>query len=360
MCDTKNSELTYLNRATVFGSGAFGTAVACVLAKKCKHVNVWHMNQKEADLINEKRENVLFLKGAKLANNIVYTADAVAAYRDSDLIIFVIPTQFVRGFMQKYGADLRKYVEQKKVPVLVAFKGIERSTLKFPIHLIEEYFPNTHVSVLSGPSFAIEVAKGMMTHVCVASPTIEEARRLQRIFTTPDKTFRVWATTDIIGCEVASAVKNVLAIASGIADGLGMGLNARAALITRGVLEIRDLTLALGGTGEAVFGLAGMGDLILTASSEMSRNFSTGKKLGQGKTLEEIMRVAKAVSEGVATSEPLYRISQKAGVRMPICDEVFRVLYEKKSALESLKTINANPLADEGLPSLTAKGKSKL
>lgn len=360
MAQNKNSELTYLNRACVLGSGAFGTACACVLAKKCKQVNVWHMNQKEADMINEKRENVLFLKGAKLASNITYTADAEAAYKDSEVVIFVIPTQFVRGFMDKYGAGLRKHVESKNVPVLVAFKGIERSTLKFPVQIIQEYFPNTHISVLVGPSFAIEVATGMLTHVCVASPTIEEARKLQRIFTTPDKSFRVWATTDVLGCEVCSAVKNVLAIASGVVDGLGLGKDARAALITRGLLEIRDLTLALGGNGEAVFGLAGLGDLLLTASSEMSRNFSTGKKLGQGMTLEEIMRTAKAVSEGVATSEPLYRIAKKAGVRMPICDEVYHVLYEKKSALESLKTLNANPLGDEGLPSLKALSKAKL
>lgn len=353
------SDLTYIKRATVFGSGAFGTALATVLAKKSEKVTVWHMNAKESELINEKRENVLFLKGAKLPPNVHYTADVEAAYRDTEIILIVIPTQFLRGFLKKNASGLLQYVRARRIPVVVCSKGIERTSLKFPAQILEEFLPDYPISVLAGPSFAIEVATGMLTQVCIASQDINEARRLQRILSTGDKMFRCWATTDTVGCEVASAVKNVLAIASGASAGLGMGLNARAALITRGLLEIRDLTLALGGTGEAVFGLAGLGDLLLTCSSELSRNYSTGKKLGEGMTIEDIQRTAKAVAEGVATADSLYRLV-KDKVRMPLCEQVYHVVYEKKSAGKALQDLLNSPLADEGLPALVKPTASKL
>lgn len=346
-------DIISIKKAAVFGSGAFGTALSAVLAKKSDEVMVWHMNQKEADLVNDQHENVLFLKGPPLAHNIVFTADVKATYEGAEIILFVIPTQFMRGFLKTHGAELHRYVKASNVPLLVCSKGIERSTLKFPAQILEEFFPDCPISVLAGPSFAIEVAKSMMTtNVSVASANIEDARYIQRIMTTKDRTFRCWANTDTVGCEVASAVKNVLAIASGLAHGLGMGLNARAALITRGLLEIRDLTGALGGNGQAVFGLAGLGDLLLTCSSELSRNFTVGYKLGQGMSMDEIRKTSKAVAEGVATAEPLNRLATQLKVSLPVCREVYLVVYQNKSVQESLEALLSGALSDEGLPVL--------
>ncbi|CCW65227.1 unnamed protein product [Phytomonas sp. EM1] len=349
--------LKFLKKGAVFGSGAFGTALATVLAKKCEQVKVWHMNAGEANLINEKRENVMFLKGVPLAKSISYTADVEDTYREAEIIFFVIPTPFMRGFLKVHAKGLLDHVRANRVPVVVCSKGIEQSTLKFPAQILMEYLPGVRVSVLAGPSFAIEVAKDMLTNVTVASDDLEEARRIQRMLSTPDGMFRCWAGLDTIGCEVASAVKNVLAIASGAANGLGMGTNARAALISRGLIEIRDLTQALGGNGQAVFGLAGLGDLTLTCSSELSRNFTVGNKLGKGMTMAEIMRDAKAFAEGVVTSEPLFRLAEKLKVSMPLCREVYLVVHKQKDARASLHDLLRLPLRDEGLPSLFAGGK---
>lgn len=348
----KTSDLTFLKKGAVFGSGAFGTALATVLAKKCKEVKVWHMDQKQSDLINQKHENVLFLKGPKLAHNISYTANAEETYKGAEIVLFVIPTQFMRGFLKTHGPALYKYCKEHNVPLLVCSKGIERSTLKFPAQILEEFFPDLPVSVLAGPSFAIEVATSKLTNVGVASADINLARRIQRIMTTPDHMFRCWATTDTVGCEVASALKNVLAIASGIAGGLDLGLNARAALITRGLLEIRDLTRALGGNGQAVFGLAGLGDLLLTCSSELSRNYTVGSKLGKGMTMDEIKRTSKAVAEGVATAEPLNRLAKQINVDLPICRGVYSVVYGKTTVQEAFHKLCDGRLSDEGLPPL--------
>ncbi|KAH8608067.1 putative NAD dependent glycerol 3 phosphate dehydrogenase [Trypanosoma vivax] len=351
------SGVTHIKRAAVFGSGAFGTALACVLAKKSERVSVWHMNAAEARKVNEKHENVFFLPGAPLPRNIEFTADAEECATGAEIVLFVIPTQFLRGFMAKNGHIVRKHVVERNVPVVMCSKGIERSSLLFPAQILAEFLPNYPIGVIAGPSFAIEVAKGMLTNVCAAATDINMARKIQSIMTTDDGSFRCWATTDVIGCEIASAMKNVLAIASGVLKGLGTENNARATLISRGVLEIRDLTLALGGTGEAVFGLPGLGDLLLTCSSELSRNFTVGMKLGRGMSLEEIKRTSKAVAEGVATAEPLERLAKKYNVRLPICHEVYRVLYEGGNAKEAYKRLNTCALADEGLPALPRASK---
>ncbi|GET86480.1 glycerol-3-phosphate dehydrogenase [NAD+], glycosomal/mitochondrial [Leishmania tarentolae] len=351
-------ELLYLNKAVVFGSGAFGTALAMVLSKKCREVCVWHMNEEEVRLVNEKRENVLFLKGVQLASNITFTSDVEKAYNGAEIILFVIPTQFLRGFFEKSGGNLIAYAKEKQVPVLVCTKGIERSTLKFPAEIIGEFLPSPLLSVLAGPSFAIEVATGVFTCVSIASADINVARRLQRIMSTGDRSFVCWATTDTVGCEVASAVKNVLAIGSGVANGLGMGLNARAALIMRGLLEIRDLTAALGGDGSAVFGLAGLGDLQLTCSSELSRNFTVGKKLGKGLPIEEIQRTSKAVAEGVATADPLMRLAKQLKVKMPLCHQIYEIVYKKKNPRDALADLLSCGLQDEGLPPLFKRSAS--
>ncbi|KEG11909.1 glycerol-3-phosphate dehydrogenase [Trypanosoma grayi] len=347
------ADVQYVKHAAMVGSGAFGTAMATVLAKKAETVSVWHLDAKEAQMINEKRENVLFLKGVPLPSNVTYTADTMACIANADILLLAIPTQFLRGYLKKNSDLIRRHIVERRVPIVVCSKGIERSSLQFPAQILADFLPGYPISVLAGPSFALEVAKGMHTHVCTAATDINMARRVQRIITTADGTFRCWASTDIVGCEVASAVKNVLAIASGAIKGLGTDCNARAALITRGLLEIRNLTLALGGTGEAVFGLAGLGDLLLTCSSELSRNFTVGKKLSQGMTMAEIRRTSKAVAEGVATAESLEQLAKKMRVRLPVAHEVYGVLYENKDVKKAFDKLQRCPMQDEGLPPLS-------
>jgi NAD-dependent glycerol-3-phosphate dehydrogenase len=346
------SDLIFVKKAAIFGSGAFGTAMANTLAKKAKEVNVWHMNQKEADMVNEKRENVLFLKGVHLADNVKFTSDVDATYKDAGVILFVIPTQFIRGFLKAHGAKMLSYVKENKVPVVVCSEGIERSTLKFPAQIISEFFPGVSLSVLAGPSFAAEVARGIFTCVSVCNREIAQARKVQSILTTPDHSFLCFATADMGGAEVASAIKNVLAIGSGIASGLGMGLDARAALIARGLIEIRDMTKALNSDGAALFGLPGLGDLLLTCSSELSRNFTVGKRIGQGESLEEIQRTSKAVAEGLFAADPLMRLAGKLNVELPICTLIHRVIAGEINSKEAAKTLTSGGLKDEGLPKL--------
>lgn len=351
------SDLRYVKHAAVLGSGAFGTALACMLAKKAKTVSVWHINKNEAHRINEARENKYFLKGVSLPTNVSFTADVEACLAGAEIVLFVVPTQFLRGFLNKNYEIVRKHVMAKNVLTVMCSKGIEKSSLLFPSQILGKFFPGYPIAVLAGPSFAIEVANGMLTNVCAAAEDIHQAREVQRIMSTADGSFRCWTTTDTIGCEVASAMKNVLAIASGAVKGLDSGLNARAALISRGILEIRDLTIALGGNGEAVFGLAGLGDLLLTCSSEMSRNFSVGLKLGLGQSLAEIQRESKAVAEGVATAEPLEHLARKYNVRLPIAHEVYAVLCEKKDVRRAFEQLSTCRLSGEGLPALVPGSK---
>lgn len=349
----KKTDLIYLDKAAVFGSGAFGTALSTVLARKCRSVKVWHMNENEAKLINMNRENHLFLKGYHLPQNLEFSADVNEVMAGAQLVLFVVPTQFIRGFMRQHGATVWKYVSEGKIPVLVCSKGIERSTLRFPTEIVSEFFPEHPISVLAGPSFAAEIAQRKSTTVCIASTQLSEAVKLQRIMTTPDHMFFCLTSTDVVGCEVASAMKNVVAIASGILGGQGMGNNARAALITRALLEIRDVTHALGGDGSAVFGLAGIGDLLLTSSSELSRNFTVGKQLGQGKTYEEIMRTSRAVAEGTTTAESLHNIIVKYKIRAPICSEVYEIIYHNKKVRNALHHfLGTSSLTSEGLEPL--------
>lgn len=355
---TIGMELIYMKNAAVFGSGAFGTALATVLSRKCETVRVWHINPEEASRINISHENHFFLKGFRLPTNVEYSANVGHVLLDAQLLLFVVPTQFFRHFLEQHGKELWAHVSAGKIPVLICSKGIERSTLKFPTEILSEFFPGYPVSVLAGPSFAAEIVLKKSTSVCIASRSLEEAARLQRMLTTADRMFFCLTSTDVIGCEVASAMKNVVAIAAGILAGQGMGNNARAALITRALIEIRDVTKALGGDGSATYGLAGVGDLLLTSSSELSRNFTVGKQLGEGKTYEEIMKTSKAVAEGTSTAESLNHILVKHNIHARICSQVYKIIYEKKEVTRALHHFLGNSsLASEGLDSLF---KSKL
>lgn len=347
-----SSTLIHLKCAAVFGSGAFGTALSTVLARKSKKVKIWHMNASEAAAFTKNHENRNFLKGFQLPHNIEYSSDVKYVAQEAQIILFAIPTQFTRNFMKQHGETLKQLILAHRIPVLVCSKGIEQGTLKFPTEIISEFIPQYPISVLAGPSFAREIVEGKSTSVCVASAHLQHASLIQRIMSTEDHVFLCLTSTDVVGCEVASAMKNVIAIASGILEGRGMGKNARAALITRSLLEIRDVTHSLGGDGSAVFGLAGIGDLLLTSSSHLSRNFMVGVQLGKGKTYEEIMRGATAVAEGVTTAQSLHQILVTKNVNAPICTEVYKVIYEKQSVHDAMHHFFNPSLSTEGLPVL--------
>lgn len=346
-------ELLFMESAAVLGSGAFGTALSTVLARKAKRVKVWHMDAKQAAEINAHHENHLFLKGFPIPTNVEFSANLPEVLAGARIILFVVPTQFIRGFMKQHGDEIVKFLASNKASVLVCSKGIERGTLKFPTEIVAEYLPNQVISVLAGPSFATEISQRRSTSVCIASPDHTEAVNIQRLMTTPDHMFFCLTSTDVVGCEVASAMKNVVAIASGILGGQGMGNNARAALITRALLEIRDVTMALGGDGSAVFGLAGIGDLLLTSSSLLSRNYSVGKQLGEGKSFKEIMRNSKAVAEGTSTADSLHKILVKYKIHAPICNEVYEIIYKERDVHDALHHfLGTSTLAAEGLEPL--------
>jgi glycerol-3-phosphate dehydrogenase len=360
-----------ISRGTVFGGGAFGTATALLLVRNgAKEVRVWHPSKKDVEEINKTRRNDKFLKGVGIPSQLTYTVDArEALFADGDrdvvdvppeVIVFAIPTQFLRGFLTKNKHLITQCLQKSKVSFM-ACKGIESKTLMLPTKILEDVIGRDNcskVAVVAGPSFAIEVAQNKLTGVTIAARTIELARLGQQILTTQDGSFRCYASApDMIVCEVASAMKNVVAIAAGAADGLGLGRNARALIITRGVTEIVSLARGLAHTEEekshvlpAVMSLAGIGDMILTCTSSQSRNFTVGRRIGKGESLDDIKKSMTAVAEGVATAEALTALSRKLEVRLPLCETVNDVLAgrcEIKEALKRLTDPSVAALEDE-------------
>jgi NAD-dependent glycerol-3-phosphate dehydrogenase len=314
--------------ATVLGGGSFGTSLALVLAGKGYSVNVWVRSAEQAMAVNTSRENFKYLPGVKIPDTIQWTSDVVSAVQGSDIVLFAIPTQFLRSFAQSNRSTL-----PVGVPLVLCAKGIELSTLQLPYDIIRDELPgkySKYICVLSGPSFAKEIAAGHPTSVVVASIESSIADQVQKQMTCPAMNFRVYTVSDVMGAEIAGAVKNVLAIAAGAVSGLGYGSNTRAALICRGLVEMTRLADKMGSDSSCLRGLAGMGDLLLTCSSELSRNFTVGRRLAQGETLEEILSSSTSVAEGVTTTKALRELSQKLEVEMPLCEEVYKVLYEKK------------------------------
>eukprot|EP00744_Colponema_vietnamica_P007354 GILI01010593.1.p1 GENE.GILI01010593.1~~GILI01010593.1.p1 ORF type:complete len:413 (+),score=53.99 GILI01010593.1:35-1240(+) len=360
---------TPIAKACVFGSGAFGTALSTAIARTPNKptVNVWHMDAEEAAMVNKKHENVFFLNGCPLPHNVVFTADVEQALQGAEIIAIAVPTQFLRGFLTKNLPALTKFFSSNpSTPVIVGSKGIEESSLLFPSEIVADVLKGAinpkNLAALSGPNFAKEIATNRFSAATVASDDIHTARKIQGIISYPsaDCTYKLYASTDVIGCEVASAVKNVVAIAAGTVQGFGEQLNCRAALICRGMAELTALVDKMGGKGYSLQGLAGVGDMLLTCSSEGSRNFSVGMRIGKGEPISKIMANPRAVAEGVATARALKALSSKLGQKMPICDAVHAVIYEGKDAKELFQKILAAPLDDEihhlGLSPTTTMG----
>jgi len=322
-------------RIAVLGAGSWGTALANLLAKKGHDVIVWSFEEDVAAAIARDHENPRYMKGITLSERMTATKDMAEAVRNADVVLSVTPAQHVRKVMQQAVPDMRP-----DALIISASKGIETSTLKTMAEVMEDVVPGpsgAHACFLSGPSFALEVARAQPTAVAMASHHHASAERAQDLFQAPY--FRVYTNADVIGVELGGALKNVIAIAAGISSGLGLGHNALAALITRGLAEMARLGVALGANPLTFSGLAGMGDLILTCTGELSRNRSVGVGLGQGKTIEEILSGMYMVAEGVETTRAAHALAGKAGIEMPIVAQVHAALFEGATAREVLENL---------------------
>ena len=326
-------------RACVLGGGSFGTALAMVLASQGYDVSVWVRSKDQADSVNTSRENIKYLPGVELPPTINWTHSVSEAVANVSIVLFAIPTQFLRAFAESNRSSM-----PVGVPLVLCAKGIEVSTLKLPYDVVRDELPgkySRYICVLSGPSFAKEIAARHPTSVVVAAGDMDIAEKVQKQMTSPDHNFRVYTIKDVIGAEVAGAVKNVLAIAAGAVYGLGYGSNSRAALICRGLVEMTRLAERMGSDASCMRGLAGMGDLLLTCSSELSRNFTVGRRLAQGEKLADIVASSNSVAEGVATTKALHQLTRDLSVDMPLCNEVYKVLYEDKDVRCVLNDLQA-------------------
>ncbi|MBI3784792.1 MAG: NAD(P)-dependent glycerol-3-phosphate dehydrogenase [Deltaproteobacteria bacterium] len=316
----------------VIGGGSFGTSLAKLLADSGHDVTLWIHNPEVAQSVTERRENSVYLPGVPLPQNIVATSAMEQAVRDAEVLLAVSPSHVMREVMQQ----ARGFVRGRPY-VVTASKGVEEGSLKRMSEVLADVFGSEfddRIVALSGPSFAKEVAAGKPTAVTAAGPTLEAAQAVQQIFQAP--TFRVYAGTDVIGVELGGSAKNVIAIAAGVSDGLGLGSSSRAALITRGVAEIVRLVEKMGGLAQTVSGLSGVGDLVLTCTGDLSRNRTVGLRMGRGETLNEVLAGMKMVAEGVRNSISVSAMAKRAGVEMPIAEQIRLMLHEDKPALQVL------------------------
>jgi len=318
-----------MEQIAVLGAGSWGTALSVVLAQNGHKVMLWSHREEEALKMQRDREQASKLPGVKLPEQITVTADFKKAIADNDAIILAVPSPVVRETARK----LKPYVEEGQMIVCVA-KGIEDETFMTLTEIIEEEIPGVRACVLSGPSHAEEVGRQMPTTVVAGAKEKEDALYIQDIFM--NSYFRVYTSPDVIGIEMGGALKNVIALAAGIADGLGYGDNSKAALITRGISELTRLGTALGGKVETFSGLTGVGDLIVTCTSVHSRNHRAGQLIGEGYTADEAMAEVKMVVEGVNSAKAALRLARKKGVNVPIIEKVNAVLFDGKMAKDAV------------------------
>ena len=313
----------------VMGAGSWGTALALLLHSNGHQVTVWSINEEEVEMLSKEREHKSKLPGVKIPEDMVFTSDMETAIKEKDFLVLAVPSAFTRGTAR----NMKPFVKEGQIIVDVA-KGIEEDTLMTLSQQIEEEIPQANVAVLSGPSHAEEVGRGLPTAVVIGAKTEETARYLQEMFM--NHVFRVYISSDMLGMELGGALKNVIALAAGIADGMGYGDNTKAALITRGIAEIARLGVKMGGAIESFTGLTGIGDLIVTCASVHSRNRKAGYLMGQGKTMEEAMAEVQMVVEGVYSAKAAAKLGKKYGVALPIVDKVNEVLFEGKDPKEAV------------------------
>lgn len=331
---------SFKGKVGVVGAGSWGIALAVLLSDNNYQVNVWSCIGAEIDMLNEKREHVDKLPGVKLPDTMVFTKEIGEAIVDMDFVVLAVPSVFTRSTAKQ----MKEFVRDGQIIVSVA-KGIEEDTLMILSDVIEEELPNCKATVLCGPSHAEEVGKRMPTVVVAGAKERETALYVQHAF--DNDRFRVYISSDILGMEIGGALKNVIALAAGMADGLGCGDNTKAALITRGIAEITRLGVAMGGKAETFSGLTGIGDLIVTCASVHSRNRKAGFLMGQGKTMKEAMDEVKMVVEGVYSAKAAIKLGEKYGISMPIVEEVNKILFDDKKVSECLLDLMRRDAKDE-------------
>ncbi len=316
----------------VLGAGSWGTALAILLGNKGYDVDLWSAVESELEILSTKREHIERLPGVKLPDTISIERSMEKACKDKDLIVFAVASPYVRVTAN----NAKKFIKEGQIIVNVA-KGIEDITYNTLSMVIEEEIPQAIVTVLSGPSHAEEVSRNIPTTCVVGAKKEEVALYVQDIFMCDN--FRVYTSPDIMGIEIGASLKNVIALAAGIVDGLGYGDNTKAALITRGIAEISRLGIKMGGKLETFMGLSGIGDLIVTCTSNHSRNHNAGFYMGQGMSYEEAMKEVKQVVEGVYSAKAAKGLAEKYEVSMPIVEQINKVLFENKSAADALKEL---------------------
>ena len=327
------------SHAGVIGAGAWGTALAQVCARAGMAVTLQAREPEVVESVSARRENEAFLPGIRLEPGVRAVPD-MAALTDCDLILAVPPAQHMRATLEAFRPHWRT-----GVPVVLCSKGVERGSLALMTDVLAQTLPEAPAAVLSGPSFAAEVARGLPTAVTLACADGELGERLMQALNAPN--FRPYLADDLIGAEIGGAVKNVLAIACGVSEGMGLGRSAHAAIITRGFVEMTRLGVALGGRAETVAGLCGLGDLVLTCSSPQSRNMSLGLALGQGQTLQQALAGKRSVAEGMESAPAVRALSKALGVDMPICEAVDRLLRAEITALQAIDDLLSRPLKAE-------------
>ncbi len=332
-----------IRKIGVIGAGSWGTALADLLASKGKGVDLWVREREVYDQIRTRHENGVFLPGVVLSDNLRPVRSFEEALNEKELALVVVPSHVFREVL----GSMRPHLKEDVV-LIAGTKGMENDTgmvmSQVAASVLPEIFMKTY-ACLSGPSFAKEVSSGYPTAVTIACHDMTQAARLQRLFST--SFFRVYTTEDLMGTQLGGALKNVIAIAAGVSDGLDFGHNARAALITRGIAEITRLGVAMGANPHTFAGLAGMGDLVLTCTGDLSRNRTVGLKIGEGMSLDEITDGMQMVAEGIKTARSAYDLSRKMGVELPITTQVYAVLYQNKDPRAAVKALMARELKVE-------------
>ena len=328
----------------VIGAGSWGTTLADLLANKGFAVTLWAYEGDLVERMQATHENDLYLPGFTLSANLAFTNDVAAAVAGKDLVLFVPPSQVLRILLKQALPHF-----SAGAIIVSASKGVENNSLLPMSEIFNELLPaalKKRTAFLSGPSFRKEVAQRMPTAVSVAAVDADLAEQVQQIFSTD--VFRVYTNSDVIGVELGGALKNVIALAAGVSDGLGYGYNTRAALITRGLAEMTRIGVAMGAEPLTFAGLAGMGDLVLTCTGDLSRNRSVGFELGQGRSLDEILNEMKMVAEGVKTTLSAYQLSCKLGVEAPLIEQMHEILYNNKEARQAVDDLMGRELKPEG------------
>lgn len=316
-------------KVAMLGAGSWGTALALVLARNKHEVKLWAHREEQAEEIRAKRTNERYLPGIPLPNDWAISTDLQEVVRGVDAVVAAIPSKAFREVMSRLG--------EVRCPVVSVTKGIEYESCMTMTRVLESCVPGVKSAALSGPTFALEVAKGFPGAIVAASNDAAVAEKVQTLFHRPE--FRVYTSTDLVGVELGGALKNVIAIAAGLGDGVGFGDNSKAALVTRALAEVRRLGMACGAQAETFAGLSGLGDLTVTCFSQLSRNRKFGERFGRGEKVEQILATSTSVAEGYPTARSAYQLAKRMGVETPIIGEVYAMLYEGKNLKDSLRDL---------------------